>query len=394
MKNLMKTGAYLLLSMSLSMGISSCGDDDPDYSNVTPPTVTVVHSISGRVTAMNGEGLQATVSMEGTSVTTKADGTFAFENVKAGNYTLKAEAKGKISKEGVVTVSENGKSDNPVWNVVLANEGTSVKANADGSAAANVVSETIKGNESGEVEVVMTAPANAVPAGSSIVITPIYTQGEAMVARSRAASDLMLIGTNVSCSDAGATLTQPLQLEYDVEPTVAAEVKAQKLVNGKWIDADFTVEGDKVTVVADQFTSYTLLLGTTVTSSVTTENLNFTPNNWDNLYGSNEMTVASAGYSYKIGSEVTTSGTNRVTAYLIEMLARMAGSGVVTANGTYPLDVTLPIGTAMSISGQQSVTTLSVSALGRTASGKQYGDVSVVTRTWNREHTGGSGGNL
>jgi hypothetical protein len=52
--------------------------------------------------------------------------------------------------------------------------------------------------------------------------------------------------------------------------------------------------------------------------------------------------------------------------------------------------VTLPVGTAMNISGQQEVITLTASALGRSVSGKQYGTVSVITRTWNRQHTGGS----
>ena len=60
------------------------------------------------------------------------------------------------------------------------------------------------------------------------------------------------------------------------------------------------------------------------------------------------------------------------------------------AIGTYLINVTLPVGTAMNISGRQEVTTLTASALGRSVSGKQYGTVSVITRTWNRQHTGGT----
>ena len=55
---------------------------------MTPITVAVTHSISGRVTGVDGEGISATVSMGGTSATTKADGTFVFENVAAGTYNL------------------------------------------------------------------------------------------------------------------------------------------------------------------------------------------------------------------------------------------------------------------------------------------------------------------
>ena len=79
-----------------------------------------------------------------------------------------------------------------------------------------------------------------------------------------------------------------------------------------------------------------------------------------------------------------------LASYLIEIVARAAGAGVTTATGTYPINVTLPVGTAMNISGQQEVTTLTASALNRKVSGKQYGTVYVVTKTWNRNHTGGS----
>lgn len=172
---------------------------------------------------------------------------------------------------------------------------------------------------------------------------------------------------------------------------MAATITAQKYVNGQWVDADYTVYPDgKVTVTADQFTSYSLLCTATITSSTTSEALSFTPNEWDNLYGSGDMSVSSASYSYKIGTDITSSGTSKITSYLIEIVARAAGAGVTTATGTYPINVTLPVGTAMNISGQQEVTTLTASALKRSVSGKQYGTVSVITRTWNRQHTGGS----
>lgn len=388
-----KFGVLALLGMALAFGAASCSDDDPDYSNVTPPTVAVTHSISGRVTGIDGEGLSATVSMSGTSATTNADGTFVFENVAAGTYTLKAEASGKVSKETSVTVSD-GDSNNPVWNVTLSNMGTEITAAADGSANGSVISETLKGNEEGEIEMTLNAPAGAVEAGAQIIVTPIYSTEEAeqvslRSVSTRAIGSTLLIGTRVSCSNASATLQQPVELEYDVDPEIAETVTAQKYVNGTWVDAEYTVEEGKVTVVADQFTSYSLLCSATISSSTTSEAVSFSPDSWDNLYGSGDMAVPSASYSYKIGTDISSSGTNKITAYLIEIVARAAGAGVTTATGTYPINVTLPVGTAMSISGQQAVTTLTASALGRSVSGKQYGTVSVITKTWNRNHTGG-----
>lgn len=397
-----KFGVLALLSLALTFGATSCSDDDPDYSNVTPPTVDVTHSISGRVTGIDGEGLSATVSMNGTSTTTASDGTFVFENVAAGTYTLTASASGKESKETTVTVS-NGDSNNPVWNVALSNTGKSFIADAEGSAGGSVTSETLKGNEEGSIEVTMTAPDDAVDAGAEIIVTPIYSTEEAEQVtgrssnkscagcRTRATESALLIGTRVSCSDGSAAPRNPITLEYDVDSEMAATITAQKYVNGQWVDADYTVGADgKVTVVADQFTSYSLLCTATITSSTTSEALSFTPNEWDNLYGSGDMPVSSASYSYKIGTDITSSGTGKITSYLIEIVARAAGAGVTTATGTYPINVTLPVGTAMNISGQQEVTTLTASALGRSVSGKQYGTVSVITRTWNRQHTGGS----
>lgn len=404
MRKIMKLGVFALLGMALAFGATSCSDDDPDYSNVTPPTVAVTHSISGRVTGIDGEGLSATVSMNGTSATTQADGTFVFENVAAGTYTLKAEANGKMSKETTLTVSD-GNSNNPVWNVALSNEGTTITANADGSANGSVTSETLKNNEEGEISMTLTAPAGAVEGGAQIIVTPIYSTEEAeqtsgrsaevrtaQAVSTRATGSTLLIGTRVSCSNASATLQHPVTLEYDVDPDIAATITAQKYVNGQWVDAEYTVEGGKVTVVADRFTSYSLLCTVTITSSTTSEALSFTPDTWNNLYGSGDISVSSASYSYKIGTDISSAGTNKITAYLIEIVARAAGAGVTTATGTYPINVTLPIGTAMNISGRQEVTTLTASALGRSVSGKQYGTVYVVTKTWNRDHTGGNGG--
>lgn len=394
MYNFMKKGAFMLLVACLAMGMASCSDDDPDYSNVTPPTVAVTHSISGRVTGINGEGLSATVSMNGTSAATKADGTFVFENVKAGTYTLKAEADGKESKETSVTVSD-GDSNNPVWNVALSNKGTAINVEPDGSASGVVTSETLKGNEDGEIEMTLTAPAGAVETGTQIIVTPIYSTDEVEQAAVRSAvtkavGSTLLIGTRVSSSNASAELQESVTLEYDVDPKMAETITAQKYVNGTWVDAEYTVEGGKVTVVADQFASYSLWCNATISSSRTSEAVSFSPDSWDNLYGSGDVAVASSSYSYKIGTDISSSGTNKITAYLIEIVARAAGAGVTEATGTYPINVTLPVGTAMSISGQQEVTTLTASALGRNVSGRQYGTVSVITRSWNRQHTGGT----
>lgn len=393
----MKAGAYLLLMVSMTSVLIGCKNDDPDYNQATPPALTVTYSISGRVTGMDGEGIRAIVSMDGSDQATHADGTFLFEDVKAGTYRLKAHATGKISKEENFTVPENENGTNLVWNATLMNAGKEVEVDADGSARAQVTSETIKGNEKGEVEVNLAAPAGAVPAGNSIIITPVYSLEDALAetkagSRSvkRASESVMLIGTDVACSNSSVALGQPITLEYEVDPEIAAGITARKYVGGQWVDAEYAVEGDKVTVMADRFTSYSLLFGAEISSSTTTEALHFNQEIWNNLYESGDMRVDAASFAYKIGAEINVSGTDRITAYLIEILARMSGASVAATTGTYPLNVTLPAGTALHISGQQEVKSLMVSALNRSVSGKQYGNVSIVPKAYNRDHNGGT----
>lgn len=397
MYKIFKLGMYTFLSMALAMGVTGCSSDDPDYSNVTPPTVEVSHSISGRVTSMDGTALVATVTMNGTSKQTNEDGTFVFDNVAAGNYTLKAEADGKLSKETTVTVEESGTDANVVWDVALANEGTTIQVSTTGDTEASVTSETVKGNEDAAVTVDVTVPETSeLPEGSSIVVTPIYSKddGEEMT---RAASlplssveSVMLVGTNIECSNANATLQDPITLSYDVDAEMAKTIKVQKYVDGQWVDADYTVNGGQVTVFADQFTSYALMFYASLETQEGSEALKFEKDLWDNLYGSGNMTVSDAAFTYHIGTEITTTGTDQITAYLVEIMARLAGASVVTAEGSYPLNVILPTGTALQISGVQQVSTLTLSALNHSVSGKQYGDIAVTTKTYNRTHTGGS----
>lgn len=396
MKSLFKTGALTLLASALTFSVSSCHDDDDDYENVTPPVITATNNISGRITSINGEGISgATVTMDGNATAkTATNGTFAFEDVKAGSHTLKATADGKIAKEESVTVENSEKGGIILWNATLANEGVSVNYDENGVGEAKVETETVKGNEEAKIETTVTVPKNAVSdKTATITVTPVYSEQDAhALSRSSRAGEesVLLTGTSLKCSNASATLTEAVTLTYEVDAEIAGSISAKKLVNGTWVDVPFTVDGGKVSVTADSFTSYSLFLGATIKKTTSSETLTFDPNIFDNLYGSGDIAVGSSSYNYKVGTEITSSGTGKLTAYLIEILARLAGASVTTLEGAYPINVVLSVGTALTISGTQSATTYTVSALGRSVSGKKYGDISVVTRAYNRQHTGGS----
>lgn len=157
MYNFVRRGAYMLLIAGLTMGVAGCSDDDPDYDHVTPPVVEVAsNTLTGVITSLNGEGISgAKVSLgEGNSATTDANGVYLFKDVKAGTYQLKAEAEGKLSHTGTLTVADVKKTQNLVWNAALASDvKKEVSVSADAPSEGKVETETLKGNEEAKVEV-------------------------------------------------------------------------------------------------------------------------------------------------------------------------------------------------------------------------------------------------
>lgn len=395
MKNLRRFGTFMFLGTAVSLLVISCHKSDEVI--VTPPTVAVVNSISGRVTSISGDAISgATVTMDGsTTATTASNGTFTIANVTMGDHAMKASASGKVAVEGTVNVASSDKGTNAVWEAALANEGVAVTYNASGEGTATVSTETAKGNEQAKIATSVTVPKNAVSdPTATIKITPVYsnplTSSKSAYAVSRAtASDILLASTAVTCSNSSATITTPLSLTYEIDASIISSLKAKKLVNGAWTDATATVDGTKITISVTAFTTYALFLNVSTSTAQSTETLTFTPSQWDNLYGSKDITVDAASYSYKIGTSLPTAS-NKLSAYLIEILTRETSSSLATVTGTYPINITLPVGTALNIYGTQTVTTYTVSAFGSSVSGKNYGAVSIATSSYNRQHTGGS----
>ncbi len=403
MKKFKEYGVYALLGMTLTLGVTSCGSDDPKYDDVEPPVVEVKNSISGLVTAMSGEAIQgATVTMGTQSVTTGSDGTFTFEDVAVGTHTLTAAADGKVSKTGEVTIAATDNM-NHIWNVSLSSEETVIKmtVSEEKGSEDNTATETLEGNTVAKVEVQVEAPAGAVDdTEAEIIVTPTYSADEAVTTRGIApafatrADDngVYFMGTNVTCSKAGVQLKRPLTMKFNVDKDMQDYLTAKKYKDGKWqtINFDPDKENSTVTISVDEFASYAFYCSATVSSAASSsESITFTQNTWDNRYGSSIVTVDKATYTYKVGTDIK-GQSNKVLGYLVEILARAAGAGLKTTTGTHTLNVTLPIGTAMSISGTQAVTTYTATIKDKSVSAKQYGSVSMTTKTWNRQHTGGS----
>lgn len=402
MKSFLKWGALGVFSMGLMMGVTACSDDDPDYSNVTPPTVaSVASTLGGIVSDKSGDvivGANVTLEGNGTeakTVQTGNDGVYLFEDVTPGTYTVSVEADGKIGATSAVTVENSDVMQRYVWNVALAadvEEQIAVSTTEETSGAVNT--ETLKGNEVAEVEVSAVVPADAVAGveeGQEVVVSvkPVYSVAEAEESASRAQTELMLVGSELACNVEGATLKEPVELRFAVDQTLADAATVKVYKNGQWSAVSERVEGNDIVVEANDFAVYGVFATVDYTTSDSQQAVSFTQNVWDNLYGSQNMTVASASYSFKAGAEIETTASDKMTGLLIEKLAQMYTAASTTVTRSYPLNVTLPIGTRLEISGSQTITTVSMSGLGSNATLKQYGDVTVKVQTSNRQHTGG-----
>lgn len=391
MYNFVRRGAYMLLIAGLTMGVAGCSDDDPDYDNVTPPVVEVAsNTLTGVITSLSGEGISgAKVSLgEGNSATTDANGVYLFKDVKAGTYQLKAEAEGKLSHTGTLTVADVKKAQNLVWNAALASDvKKEVSVSADAPSEGKVETETLKGNEEAKVEMKVEVAAGTVDTDVKVIISPLYREEDVVT---RAAGETMLVGAALSCDKEGVSLKKAIELSFELDTELAGKVEVKQYKNGEWVKADSRVEDSHVVVAASEFASYGLFLDVEFSEKKSTEAVEFEQSKWDNLYGSKDMSVGEAAYTYKVGTEISTEGTvSKLTALLIEELAQRFGATATTLNGSYPINVTLPVGTMLEISGVQEEWGVSASALGKSASGTCHGNVVIEVATSNRQHTGG-----
>ena len=381
MYNFVRRGAYMLLIAGLTMGVAGCSDDDPDYDHVTPPVVEVAsNTLTGVITSLNGEGISgAKVSLgEGNSATTDANGVYLFKDVKAGTYQLKAEAEGKLSHTGTLTVADVKKTQNLVWNAALASDvKKEVSVSADAPSEGKVETETLKGNEEAKVEVKAEIAAGAVDtdADVKVIISPLYKEEDVVARAARATDETMLVGAVLSCNKEGASLKKAIELGFELDSELAGKVEAKQYKNGEWVKVNSRIEDGRVIIAASEFASYGLFLGVEFSEKKSTEVVAFEQSKWDNLYGSKDMSVGEAAYIYKTGTEISTEGTSKLTALLVEKLAQRFGATAVTVSGSYPINVTLPVGTMLEISGVQEEWSVSASALGKSASGTRHGNV-------------------
>ena len=153
----------------------------------------------------------------------------------------------------------------------------------------------------------------------------------------------------------------------------------------------FTVEDDYVLFDIDDFGLYYIIGDVEVSISNSSTPITVS-GNLDNLYGASDLTVGSISYTYKVGGELD-APKGKAASLLHGILTGKANcSKVQEKTGSYPLNLVLPVGTAATASGTQTVTVITLSGFGQSLSAKVYGSVTITVSTYNKNHSGGSVG--
>ena len=398
-----------VLAIAMGVAMTSCThSDDPSYDDVTPPTVNLASPcVSGIITDKAGNPIQgATITMGDYAATTDADGLFVISDVNTGTYTITASAEGKLSVSGTVVAEAPAKNTkNVMFNAALpsADNVIVIAATATEGGEGDLTTETLTGNDIAAIPMHVEVPADALSEDAEIIITPLYDEGEgddvsdvySASRATRAVTPRMLIGVSVSAkpSNVGAkgndvNFKKPITLTMTFDEEVSTNTVLKKLVDGEWVEIPCSTQGANVQFTVSQFGSFGMFLPTNLSEKVTNEPLYFNQDVWDNLYGKAPMQVDEAQFTYNVGLKLNTKGTSVLPGLLIEKMAAIYGTAFETVDATYPINVTLPIGTRLDIKGSQVVTSITISALGRSTTATYYGDVYVAVRTSNRQHTG------
>lgn len=393
MKKVSTWGMLMFLAAGLTLGATSCSDDDENLENVTPPEITVQKgSVQGTVSSLSGAVAGATVKMGNLSATTDASGAFTFADVAAGSYTLSVAVDGyETPADQTVNVKDGVAS---VANFVMAKIATT-KVTVDVAATEEVKTEPIQAEvpavaKEATIEYQATVPVGALeaPESGEEVVLEISTMSSTSAA-SRA-TNAVLGGVNVKTN---AKFKNPIKVDVAVSSAdVASEAIVNKSNNGQTSKGNFQVNGKIITIFVDSNGDYSIVLPavsiTKGSPNVTyVEVLNFDK---DNTYGNAAAAVSNPTYTYNVGGSTSVTG----NAYLIAYLAASSINSQSSVTGSYNLGFTsVPVGTGVSILGKQSKTETSTKAtLGSLSAEVKtvlWGGVTFTTSSYNRQHTGG-----
>lgn len=369
-------GAVMLLS------VSGCCKDEPAI--IVPEPESAAPIVKGTVITNNGavlEGAAVTITGDKTySVITDTEGNYSV-TVEPGIYAISAQKEGYSGRTDAVTAENDVVT---IWNALLSQpiavsgEITSGEDTYIEVPVPPLVQEASTGDE------MMTAYIPSETTEGDDALMMVFYYDASFVEETKSFSRLMrLINVNYYLSS-GNELKQPITITVST-PAEPAYVK----LNDHAVEYTFDSGKAEVRIVTQELGWLTFDYNVTISELYYgTENVTFEQSVYDNFYGSAPMHIVNPRYSYYTGG--TLSG-NHV---LINSLAASYTNLVKKASQTaeYPLDITLPVGGKMKLSGSQELyaTEFDVADGLMHSTVVQYLGPVITAETYNRQHTGGS----
>lgn len=389
-----------------------CLSKDKDYDDVVPPTVEVPETdLNGLVTDKSGQPIQnASVKVQDITVRTDENGFYEIIAIPEGNYKITVSSAGKTPHNGTVNIPPKGTTMAVQYNVSLSSqESTAVISVSSGQPSEGLsYTEAINFNRVfGVIEVTAEVDESAIETGDAekvnFYLEPIYDQSEAISGKDDSAAPAsvptkasddedtrLLVGLNITCDKDDVKLLKPMIISFKMDTESIQHVDLLRLVNDEWIKHAFTENNGSLVFEVYAMGSYGVFLPFVITATASKQDLSFETSVWDNFYGSGPIKVSEVSYDYMTGTNIDSRAADVLAALLIERLGYFYGSTYITQTAYYPLNVTLPIGTCLSISGYQDIVDIVVSYDKWSVHGTHYGDVHIYTKAVNRQHNGGS----
>lgn len=387
-----KTTFKLFVLAVATVGLSACHHKD-DVGPVNPPVIEYApNKVIGYISGISGKAISgAVVTLNSTTTTSDNYGYYEFDNVTSGTYMISVSAEGMIGESEDITLSASEVTQYYVWNASLY-EDRSVNFNytTEDGGEAETVTESLENNELAEIAIDVNVDADDISEDSQLILTPIYSDESPLLTKALGSGKHMLVGCVLSASNPSAEIVNPINIAFNVGNEDAKDFQAMIYKNGEWVNAESSVNGEAVVVSVKEFGGIGLFADLSVTSSKTLDNLNFTQGYWDNIGGASSIQVENATFEYMTGIEFSKKATNSLEALMIEYVARSLSSLQATKRtGTYPVNVTLPIGYFLRVTGTQEKENLVVRHNQSEITASNYGTCSFYVTSANKDHSGG-----
>lgn len=387
-----------LLAMVLCLG--ACSKHDKEYSDVTPPVVEgAEYAITGNVTDYQGNVIANAVitTPEGLSVKTDNGGVYFMsvpEPESSKTYTLTASYEGKkdLSKTVTIIKQKGGMIKNQ--NFRFHTTTVTTLTNGDGDQNTEYIDE----NENAEC--LVGAHIEGYEGDDLQLETFYYTEDFGAEEETHDPTsgtfekEKMFFASSVSSVDGKkdkAGIPYTLFFNFNTETQNHTTIKCFN--NGQWSnvpESQMIHESNQLTITgAITGAIYAAFCIPTITLTQRNTPLSFDPSDVDNTYGSEAITVPFTEFGYKTGVDLYLPTQYQLQALLMELIAR--DFGLVSHNKTYTWNVnlTLPVGTGVSFSGNQEYTHIAYKKFSRTAEANLWGDAKYSATTYNHQHVGG-----